>query len=180
LPHVQIRFDNQQQIIVRNSGMLGYLGDAPLSPTGEIETGDLGSIDADGFLHVHGRLKNLLITSLGRNIAPEWVERELQQEPEVAAALVAGEGRPFLTALISPVASGTSHSRINAAVARANSRLPDYARIRRWALAAEPFTFANGSLTANGRLRRVHILREHEQALVWLYREPNTQKEIYA
>jgi long-subunit acyl-CoA synthetase (AMP-forming) len=180
LPHVEVRLDDRQQIIVRNSGMLGYLGDAPLAAAGEIETGDLGSFDADGFLHVHGRLKNLLITSLGRNIAPEWVERELQQEPEIAATIVAGEARPFLTALISPSASGTSHSRIYAAVARANSRLPDYARVRRWALAGEPFTFANGSLTANGRLRRGHILREHEQALEWLYRESSIQKEIYA
>jgi len=178
LSHVQVRLDERQQIIVRNSGMLGYLGDTPLAADGEIETGDLGSIDADGFLHVHGRLKNLLITSLGRNITPEWVERELQREPEIAAALVAGEGRPFLTALISPSASGTSHSRLNAAVARANGRLPDYARIRRWALAREPFTFANGSLTANGRLRRACILQEHAQALEWLYRESNTPMEI--
>ncbi len=180
LPHVEVRIDDRQQIIVRNSAMLGYLGDAPLAATGEIETGDLGSFDADGFLYVHGRRKNLLITSLGRNIAPEWVERELQQEPEIAAVIVAGEARPFLTALISPLASGTSLSRIDAAVARANSRLPDYARVRRWALAAEPFTFANGSLTANGRLRRGHILREHEQTLEGLYRETSTQKEICA
>jgi long-subunit acyl-CoA synthetase (AMP-forming) len=180
LPHVQVRLDEQQQIMVRNAGMLGYLGDPPLPAAGEIATGDLGSIDADGFLHVHGRLKNLLITSLGRNIAPEWVERELMQEPEIAAALVAGEARPFLTALVSPVASTTSHSQLNAAVARVNRRLPDYARVRRWALVAEPFTFANGSLTANGRLRRAHILAEHAQTLEWLYREAGSQKELCA
>ena len=67
---------------------------------------------------------------------------------------------------------------IDAAVARANSRLPDYARVRRWALAAEPFTFTNGSLTANGRLRRGQILREHAQTLDWLYREPATAEEF--
>jgi long-subunit acyl-CoA synthetase (AMP-forming) len=180
LPHVQVRLDDRQQIIVRNSAMLGYLGDVSLAADGEIETGDLGRFDADGFLYVHGRLKNLLITGLGRNIAPEWVERELQQEPEIAAAIVAGEARPYLTALISPSTSGTGHSLIDAAVARANSRLPDYARVRRWALAAEPFTFTNGSLTANGRLRRGHILREHAQTLDWLYREPATTLEIRA
>ena len=74
--------------------------------------------------------------------------------------------------------SGTGPSLIDAAVARANSRLPDYARVRRWALAAEPFTFTNGSLTANGRLRRGQILREHAQTLDWLYREPATAEEF--
>jgi long-subunit acyl-CoA synthetase (AMP-forming) len=140
LPHVQVRLDEQQQIIVRNAGMLGYLGDNQCHGSDEFATGDLGSIDADGFVHVQGRRKNLLITSLGRNIAPEWVERELQHEPEIAAALVVGEARPWLTALISPMGAGISHARIDAAVARANHRLPDYAQVRSWALAAEGFT----------------------------------------
>jgi long-subunit acyl-CoA synthetase (AMP-forming) len=181
LPHVQVRLDSQQQIIVRHAGMLGYLGvpTAAVSDVGpdEIATGDLGSIDADGFVHVHGRRKNLLITSLGRNIAPEWVERELQLEPEIAVALVAGEARPWLTAILSPTAAGISHDRIAAAVARANLRLPDYARVRAWMPAADPFTFANGALTANGRLRRQHILGQHQRALQELYDDPTTLEE---
>lgn len=180
LPHVQVRVDGRQQLIVCNAGMLGYLGEQPVRDGAEIATGDLGSVDADGFVHVHGRLKNLLITSLGRNISPEWVERELQLEPEVAAALVVGEARPYLTALISPTGPAINRSRIDAAVARANRRLPDYARIRSWTLAAEPFSFANGSLTANGRLRRAHIFREHEQVICQLYRETTTDKESFA
>jgi long-subunit acyl-CoA synthetase (AMP-forming) len=129
---------------------------------------------------VQGRLKNLLITSLGRNIAPEWVERELQLEPEIAAALVVGEARPWLTALISPTAAGNSAARIDAAVARANRRLPDYAKVRSWALAGEPFTFANGSLTANGRLRRAHVLRQHQPAIEQLYRDTTAAQETVA
>jgi long-chain acyl-CoA synthetase len=178
LPHVAVRLDDRQQIIVRNSAMLGYLGDGPRAAGEEIATGDLGSFDADGFLYVHGRLKNQLITSMGRNIAPEWVERELQQEPEIAAAVVAGEARPFLTALICPAASGTSSPRLDAAVARANRRLPDYARVRRWALAAEPFSLANGLLTANGRLRRSRILRDYGHTFDGLYREAGGLREI--
>ena len=65
-------------------------------------------------------------------------------------------------------------------MARANRRLPDYAQVRSWALAGEPFTFANGSLTANGRLRRAQLLRQQEQAIEQLYRETPTEKETFA
>jgi long-subunit acyl-CoA synthetase (AMP-forming) len=180
LPHLQVRLDDEKQIIVRNAGMLGYLGDEPALRGDEIATGDLGSIDTDGFVHVHGRLKNLLITSLGRNVAPEWVERELQHEPEIAAALAVGEARPWLTALICPTPAGNSEARIDAAVARANRRLPDYAQVRSWALATEPFTFANGSLTANGRLRRAHILGVNEGVIRQLYQHRTTHQESLA
>ncbi len=184
LPHVQVRLDAEGQILVRSAGMLGYLGD-PGRPgrdqaADEIATGDLGSIDADGFVQVRGRLKNLVITSLGRNIAPEWVERELQLEPEIATAVVVGEARPWLAALISPTVAGDTPARIEAAVDRANRRLPDYARVRAWALPAEPFTFANGSLTANGRPRRAQILREQEPLIRQLYRDTTTLEESCA
>jgi long-subunit acyl-CoA synthetase (AMP-forming) len=178
LPHVQVRVDERRQLIVRNAGMLGYLGEE-LEAGAEIATGDLGSIDAEGFVHVDGRLKNLLITSLGRNVSPEWVERELQQEPEVGTALVVGEARPWLTALISPQSDQISHARLNAAVLRANQRLPDYAQVRAWSLPSAPFTFANGSLTANGRLRRARILGAHERVIHELYRGTTLQKESY-
>lgn len=180
LPHVRLRVDGTGQLVAGNPGMLGYLGDVSTPPPAEIATGDLGAIDADGFVTVRGRQSTLLITSFGRNIAPEWIESELQREPEIAAALVFGEARPWLTALLCPVSAGITRSALNAAVARVNARLPDYARLGGFALAAEPFTFANGSLTANGRLRRRHIQRQHEKLLEGLYREPRAAEEIPA
>jgi len=180
LPHLQVRLDAEGQILVRNAGMLGYLGEPLRSPAEELATGDLGSIDADGFVQVRGRLKNLLITSLGRNIAPEWVERELQQEPEIASAIVVGEARPWLAALITPTSVGCTPGEIEAAVARANRRLPDYAQVRSWAPPVRPFTFANGSLTANGRLRRAHILRENDMLIRRIYQDTTTLEESCA
>ncbi len=170
LPHVRVRLDSQQQIMVSGPLMSGYLGDteSPEAVTREIATGDLGEIDADGFVYVRGRLKNLIITSLGRNISPEWVERELQMEPAIGMAVVFGEAKPYLSALICPAGSATS-TQIDAAVARANSRLPDYAQLRRWAVVTTPFSFANGLLTANGRPRRARILKLHAEALHSLY-----------
>jgi long-subunit acyl-CoA synthetase (AMP-forming) len=73
-----------------------------------------------------------------------------------------------------------SAARVDAAVARANRRLPDYARVRAWSSPAEPFTFANGSLTANGRLRRDHILRAHGPVIEELYRNHSLPRESLA
>ena len=150
--------------------MSGYLGDTawPEAAASEFATGDLGEIDADGFVYVRGRLKHLIITSLGRNISPEWVERELQMEPAISVAVVFGEARPWLSALISPAGPATS-TEISAAVARVNARLPDYAQLRKWAAVTTPFTFANGLLTANGRPRRTRILKLHAGMLQSLY-----------
>lgn len=170
LPHVRVRVDKQQQIMVSGPLMSGYLGDASPadSAAGEVATGDLGEIDADGFVYVRGRLKNLIITSLGRNISPEWVERELQMEPAIGMAVVCGEAQAYLSALISPAGTATK-AEIAVAVARANSRLPDYAQLRQWAVVETPFTFANGLLTANGRPQRTRILQQNAATLASLY-----------
>lgn len=172
LPHVRVRLDANRQIMVSGPLMSGYLGSAQANDSAncEIATGDLGEIDAEGFLYVRGRLKNLIITSLGRNISPEWVERELQMEPAIGMAVVCGEAQPYLCALISP-AGTTSSAEIAAAVAQANARLPDYAQLRQWAVVDTPFTFANGLLTANGRPQRAHILQKYADTLASLYPE---------
>jgi long-subunit acyl-CoA synthetase (AMP-forming) len=166
--------DANQQLIVSGPVMSGYLGDGQARTDGDnlagIPTGDLGTIDADGFVYVRGRCKNLLITSLGRNISPEWVERELQRESVIGAALVCGEARPWLVALVSPAHPAVTREEIGQAIAKANSRLPDYAQVRDFVLADEPFTFANGALTANGRLRRAPLLATHAGAIEALYR----------
>src|SRR5690606_23233648 len=125
-------------------------------------------IDADGFVYVRGRLKNLIITSLGRNISPEWVERELQAESAIGMTVVFGEARPYLSALISP-AAGATRAQVDAAVARANTRLPDYAQLRTWATVSTPFSFASGLLTANGRPQRTLIQQRHASTLAALY-----------
>ncbi|HEU4624094.1 MAG TPA: AMP-binding protein [Steroidobacteraceae bacterium] len=158
LPHVRIRVDEEGQIRVRGAVMSGYLGDPVRQEPLEIATGDLGEIDSDGYVYVRGRLKNVFITSLGRNISPEWVERELAHEPEIRHALAHGEARPSVGALLSPWQPSLDDAAIEHAVRRANARLPGYAQVRHWACMPEAPTFANGLLTANGRLRRERVL----------------------
>ncbi len=130
-----------------------------------IATGDLGFLDSEGFLFVHGRKKNLLITGFGRNVSPEWPESVLLQSPEIAQVLVYGEGDPRLSALVVPVTRGLSQEATSAAIAseiaRLNLELPDYAQVTRWRLLNEPFTVHNGLATANGRLRRDAVFERY-------------------
>jgi long-subunit acyl-CoA synthetase (AMP-forming) len=165
LPQTRLRVDGDGQIWVAGSLMLGYLGaDAP-APPAWLATGDLGRIDADGFLHIDGRRRNVLITSFGRNVSPEWVETELQASPAIAHAVVLGDGQPALAAVLWPASPQTGDGELAQAVARANERLPDYARIGHWHRGRAPFTTAAGLATANGRPRRDAIAMLHADAL---------------
>lgn len=167
LSHARVRIDQNGEICVRGATMAGYLG-GPWIREAEVRTGDLGEIDADGFVYVRGRVKNMFITSMGRNITPEWVESGLTSEPEIVRAMVVGEAKPHPAALL--VAGATTDRRsIHEAVARANSRLPDYAQVRRWALFPEAPSLANGLLTANGRLRRAEIAAKYHHLIDSLY-----------
>ena len=145
--------------------MSGYLGDPPRQGSARIQTGDLGEFDKDGFLYVRGRTKNLFITSLGRNVSPEWVESELAHEPAIRHAIAFGEAQPAVTALLSPARPDLPGDAIQAAVERVNARLPAHARIGRWIRMAEPPSFSNGLLTANGRVRREQALARYQTLL---------------
>ena len=169
LPHARVRLDAAGQIVVSGVTLRGYLGDAPRQPGAEWATGDLGDIDADGYLRIRGRQRNVYITSLGRNVAPEWVECEIARDPSMRHVLVHGESRPYSVALVSAVPGAVDDAAIERGIADANARLPDYARVRRWARSPELFCFENGLLTSNGRLRRGEILRRHGALLEALY-----------
>ena len=164
LPHARVRVDGGGQIHVAGTTMHGYLGDGARRAGEELATGDLGEIDADGFVYVRGRMRNVYITSYGRNVAPEWVEREIVQHPGIRGVMVHGEARPYAVALVS-VAEGATAAGIDRGIAAANTRLPEYAQVRRWARSPEDFSFENGLLTANGRLRRTAILERHGKLL---------------
>ena len=173
LPHVRLRVDEVGEIHVAGAVMSGYIGDDELtrsdSKSREIATGDIGEIDADGYVYVRGRRRNRFITSFGRNITPEWVESELLSEPQLKLAMVVGEAQPFAAALLWPRADVHDEHEIAAAVARANARLPDYAQVRRWACAPDSPAELHQLLTSNGRLRREVVLTRYARQLDSLF-----------
>jgi long-chain acyl-CoA synthetase len=160
LPHVRVSADKAGELRVSGWLMSGYLGDALVDGPQEIATGDLGEIDADGYVYIRGRLRNIFITSFGRNVSPEWIERELAHEPAIRHALAVGEGCPDVRALVCPAKPELEQTAIDRAVEHANERLPDYARVRRVVRMPETPSLSNGLLTANGRLRRERILEK--------------------
>jgi long-subunit acyl-CoA synthetase (AMP-forming) len=170
LAHVRLRFAEDGEIEVGGSLFSAYLGDGEAKPGRFWPTGDLGYLDDEGFLHLSGRKKHIFITAFGRNIAPEWVERELTVTGVIAQAAVFGEARPFNVAVLVP-RTATDTGAIADAVAEANARLPDYARIRRWVLADTPFSLANGQWTGTGRPRRQAIWKAYGERIQAMYAE---------
>jgi long-subunit acyl-CoA synthetase (AMP-forming) len=166
-----VRVAGDGEVWVSSPGFAGYLGEAcSRARDGAWPTGDLGRLDADGFLHLTGRRRNVFITAYGRNVAPEWVERELTLEVPVAQAAVFGEARAFNVAVLVP-SPGADGPQLAAAVARANRTLPDYARVTRWLAADAAFSSANGLLTGTGRVRRDTVLERYRDRIESLYRQ---------
>jgi long-subunit acyl-CoA synthetase (AMP-forming) len=168
LPHATVTV-RDGELFVAGVRCLGYLGEDDTAGSalanGMVATGDLGHIDADGFVHITGRRKNVFITSFGRNVSPEWVESELLQHPAFAQAVIHGEARPFNVAIVWPRRADLDDDALRQALHEINRGLPDYARVRDVVRADAPFSFADGLSTSNGRPRRDAILARYRAAV---------------
>jgi long-subunit acyl-CoA synthetase (AMP-forming) len=169
LPHSRVRIAGDGEVFVSGATMECYLGDECAS-SGEVATGDVGRLDDEGYLHISGRKKNVLITSYGRNVSPEWVEAALTAMPSIAQAALFGDAKPFNVAVVVARANA-GVAAIEQDLARVNRRLPDYARVRRFILAPAPFSPRDGTLTANGRIRRDAVHERYAAAIDACYRD---------
>jgi len=149
--HVSVQIANDGEILIRTQTRDPITGQRSEL---EVTSGDLGRFDSDGYLHVLGRKKNLLITGFGRNVSPEWPEAALTSFPVLAQAFVFGDGQPSLSALLVARSTEVTDQELAQAVVLANTTLPDYAQITAWRRSDLPFTAANGLLTPTGKLRR--------------------------
>lgn len=164
LPHTRLQVAPDGELLISGTVHLGYLADQAESRTW-LPTGDLGRLDRDGYVYLTGRKKNLLITGFGRNVSPEWVETALQDQAGIGVAVVLGDGRPALGAVVWPADPLATDAEIEQAIALANTGLPDYAQVRAWCRAQQPFRPEHGVCTANGRPARAAIDKLYTELL---------------
>ncbi|WP_417358243.1 AMP-binding protein [Gallaecimonas pentaromativorans] len=148
LPHVEVKLSDSGEVLVRGNSFLGYLGESE-QQSEWLATGDLGHLSEDGFLTIQGRSKDTIVTAMGRNVAPEWLEAELGAISGIKQAFVYGDEEQGIHALVV-----TERSDLDAIKAQLNAALPDYAHLQSLTATNEPFSAERQEVTANGRLRR--------------------------
>ena len=179
LDGVQVRIAEDGEILVKGDNVMkGYWNDpaatARALDDGWLRTGDVGLVDEDGYIRITDRKRDFIKNSGGEMISPARVEGYLTLEPEIAQAMVFGDQRPYLVAIIVPDpelagADGDIDKAVGAAVARVNGGLAPGERVRRFAIAAEPFTIANGQMTPTLKIKRHAVRAAYGEALDELY-----------
>jgi long-chain acyl-CoA synthetase len=181
---VRLRIADDGEILVAGDNvMAGYWNDPEATAQalggGWLHTGDVGLIDEDGYLRITDRKRDFIKNSGGEMIAPARIEGYLALEPEIAQVMVFGDRRPYLVAVLVPdpecvaacvpgdlaadpaalAADRRLAKAVGAAVARVNQTLSPNERVRRFVIAAEPFTIGNGQMTPTLKIKR-HVIRE--------------------
>ncbi|PTL75981.1 long-chain fatty acid--CoA ligase [Vitiosangium sp. GDMCC 1.1324] len=197
IPGMQLRLAEDGEIFVRGPVVfLGYLAAegqivSAVDADGWLATGDIGTLDADGFLTITDRKKELLITSSGKNIAPSRIEGMLRAHSLVGQAIAIGDRRPYVTALVSldpdaaplwakahglaprPLADLSREpailAELESLVASTNARLSRAEQIKRFEVVPEAWSPTTGQLTPTLKLKRRVILEQYAERIATLY-----------
>jgi long-chain acyl-CoA synthetase len=195
LKATEVHIAEDGEILIRGElVMQGYWRDEAATARaivdGWLHTGDIGIIDADGHLQITDRKKDILINDKGDNVAPSRVEGLLTLEPEIAQAMIYGDRRPHMVALLVPDMDWAArwaaengkpadmpslaldpafHAVLDRAVTRVNQRLAATEKVRRFTVASEPFSIDNEQMTPTMKIRRHMIVRRYKDALDGLY-----------
>ena len=184
LDGVRVKIAADGEILVAGDNVMqGYWNDpeatAQVLADGWLKTGDVGLVDDEGYIRITDRKRDFIKNSGGETVSPARVEGYLTLEPEIAQAMVFGDRRPYLVAVVVPDADFAAgyasdpaaedfHAQaadpefaraVGAVVARVNQRLSPVERVRRFVIAAEPFTIANDQMTPTLKIKR-HVIRE--------------------
>jgi long-chain acyl-CoA synthetase len=197
MPGTEIRIAADGEILLRGPTLMaGYWRDpdatADVIRDGWLHTGDVGVLDADGYLRITDRKKDVFKTSGGKMVAPQALEKELKAaEPLVSQVLVHGHARRFVTALVTLDAAAVARwveaegvtlsgpasedARVRARVQRAvdavNAELPRFATVKRFEILPRDFSVAEGELTPTMKLRRRAVEEKYRAVLEGLYTE---------
>jgi long-chain acyl-CoA synthetase len=178
---VEVKLAEDGEILVSGPVVMkGYWNDAEATARtikdGWLHTGDVGVIDPDGYIRITDRKRDFIKTTGGEMVAPQRVEGFLTLQPGVAQAMVYGDRRNYIVALVVPdealIKQDAAEQRkhIGAAVDAANRMLSPLERIRRFAVIDEPFTIDNNRMTPTLKIRRVQITKDYAEVLEGLYK----------
>ena len=176
--NTEVRIADDGEIMVRGELVMhGYWRNpdesARVLNDGWLATGDVGHFDEKGRIKITDRKKDILVNDKGDNVSPQRIEGMLTLQPEIGQAMVYGDRRPHLVALLVPdpeIAGATDvHERLERAVARVNTELSVIERVRRFITADEPFTIENEQLTPSMKIRRHVIAQAYGDRLAALY-----------
>jgi long-chain acyl-CoA synthetase len=181
IKNTEVRIAEDGEILVRGELVMhGYWRNEDetarvLSKDGWLATGDVGHIDEKGRIKITDRKKDILVNDKGDNVSPQRIEGMLTLQPEILQAMVYGDRRPHIVALLVPDPEFAQmpdlHQRLQAAVDRVNADLSVVERVRRFILADEPFTIENEQLTPSLKIRRHVIGKVYGERLDALYRK---------
>jgi long-chain acyl-CoA synthetase len=196
LPGTTIRVADDGEVLVKGIGVFkGYHGNPEATEAafvdGFFRTGDLGELDSDGFLTITGRKKDLLVTAGGKNVAPGPLEEKLREHPLVGQAVVVGDGRPFVAALISLDPEGLADwcsenktgalsleeavrddrvkAAVQSAVDEANKLVSAAESIRKFAFITAELSVESGHLTPSLKLKRAAVVGDFASVVEKLY-----------
>ena len=170
LPGVEVRIAADGEILVRGATVFaGYHKDpeatAAILQDGWLHTGDVGELDADGYLRITDRKKDLIITAGGKNISPSNIETALTRHPLIANAVVIGDRRPYVTSLITidpteVAAYPDVRGEVERHVEAVNATLANVERVRRWTILDHDFAVGD-ELTPTMKVKRKVVAEKY-------------------
>ena len=169
LPGVEVRIADDGEVLIKSeTNFAGYFKDDEatqevLPGDGWLRSGDLGQLDEDGFLTITDRKKDILVTAGGKNVAPQNLENALKMHPLVSQALVVGDRRPYVAALITlaeGVAPDQAAAEMQQVVDDVNRDLSRFEQIKRYTILRRDFTAEEGEITPTMKVKR-RVCQEH-------------------
>jgi long-chain acyl-CoA synthetase len=174
IPGIEMMAGENEEILVRGPNIFAGYWNRPEETTrvmkdGWFHSGDQGEANSRGNWRITGRIKNLIILNSGHNIAPEPIEEKVVQHlPGAQQVVVVGNGRGYLSALVTGTASA---QQVQAGLDAVNQDLPHYRQVRNFTLLKEAFTAESGLLTANGKVRRDAINTKYREEIERMYQK---------